>query len=392
MRHLAFIAFCLQVLAPLTLVGQSPSTPLQVEIQTENTRIQDLWKAKKYEEGLKVLTARSQSPSFSQLDANTRAGVHYNMACAAALLGRGSEALAWLGVAVGEGFKDWANLEQDSDLASIRNEPGFKGLAETARRQGDFVWVLRGFKDYGLAKAMPFPAFTYQAPNHADLVKFREAWKLDEIAGKGPEFERILNLVRWVHTQVRHDGNNSINPEPKNALHILEVCRTEKRGVNCRMMATILNEAYLATGFKSRQVTCRPLDEKDPDCHVITTVWSNQFGKWLYMDPTFDAYFTDEKGTPQSISEVRDRLISGAPLRMAEGANWNGQPYDSIQYKNYMAKNLVRIICPTESAFGFESKPGTRTYVILDALGFPHRPGDESDRVTNDPLAFWAKP
>ncbi|WP_243294835.1 transglutaminase-like domain-containing protein [Geothrix mesophila] len=387
--RLAPLGLAFAVLISTVLPAQAPPPPQ--ELQAENARIQELWKGKKFEEALKVLAARTQSPGFVQLGAETRAGVHYNMACAASLLGRPGEALAYLGTAVGEGLKDWTTFSADSDLDPLRKEPGFLWLEGIVRERGDFVGILRRFQDYGPA-GVPVPAFTYQASDAADLAALRQTCRLDEVAGKGPELERIVNLMRWVHAQVRHDGSSK-NPEPMNALHLLEVCRAEKRGINCRMMATILNEAYLAMGFKSRQVTCQPLDEKDPDCHVITTVWSNDLGQWLYMDPTMEAYFTDGQGRPLAIAEVRERLISGAPLELSKGANWNGRPESPATYKAYMAKNLVRITCPVESAYGYESRP-VRRYVTLDGLAFPPRPARDGWEavITHDPAAFWARP
>lgn len=389
----ALLGLTFAVLITTALGAQAP--PPTQELQAENARIQELWKGKGYEEALKILAVRVQSPGFTQLAAETRAGVHYNMACAASLLGRRGEALAYLGVAVGEGLKDWANFSVDSDLDPLRKEPGFLWLEGIVRQRGDFVGILRRFKDYGPAPApgtAAAPAFAYQAAEAPDLAAFRKTYRLDEVAGKGPEVERLVNLMRWVHAQVRHDGSSK-NPEPMNAPHLLEVCRAEKRGINCRMMATILNEAYLALGFKSRQVTCQPLDEKDPDCHVITTVWSNDLGKWLYMDPTMEATFTDGQGHLLSIAEVRERLISGAPLELSKGANWNGRPKSPATYKAYMAKNLVRITCPVESAFGYESRP-ERRYATLDALGFPARPARDAagGLITHAAAAFWARP
>lgn len=89
------------------------------------------------------------------------------------------------------------------------------------------------------------PAFTYLAPNDENLQKLRRELKLDSIAGQGDEVLKIKNLMSWVHNNIRHDGNSD-NPNIKNALGIIEVCHTENRGVNCRMMATVLNECYLA--------------------------------------------------------------------------------------------------------------------------------------------------
>ena len=60
-------------------------------------------------------------------------------------------------------------------------------------------------------------------------------------------------------------------------------------------MATILKDAYQAMGYPARTVTCMPKDTADFDCHVITVVWSKQQQKWIWMDPTFNAYVSDEK-------------------------------------------------------------------------------------------------
>lgn len=54
--------------------------------------------------------------------------VAYSAACATALLGRKSEALAWLEKSVELGFRDVAWMKQDSDLASIHEEPAFNAL------------------------------------------------------------------------------------------------------------------------------------------------------------------------------------------------------------------------------------------------------------------------
>jgi hypothetical protein len=386
--HRAILLSALLAFAPIPLLAQVD--PLLQEVQAESNRIQELWKQKKYAEGLKLLAARAESDAFLRLSAEVRAGIHYNMACAAALLGRSGEALACLGEAVGAGFKDWNNLSADTDLDSIRTEPGFRWLAETVRRRGDYRGILQRFAAYATEPSAK-PVFTYQDAGAADLVRFKEAYRLEEVAGQGSEFERAVRLLHWVHAQVRHDGNSK-NPEPINALNLLEVCRSEKRGINCRMMATILNEACLALGLKSRLVGCLPLDEQDPDSHVINAVWSEAHGKWLYLDPTNDVWLADENGAPLSVADVRLRLITGQPLRISEGANWNGRPLVAAHYFSYMAKNLVRISCPMESAFGYESRP-QRKFVTLDSTALIRKPrGKEGSVVVYDPAGFWSRP
>jgi hypothetical protein len=205
--------------------------------------------------------------------------------------------------------------------------------------------------------------------------------------------------MRWAHGIVRHDGN-SMNPTPRNAIHLIDVCKKEDRGINCRMMATILNEAYLAMGFKSRHITCLPFDKSDPDCHVITAVFAQSRGKWLYMDPTFEAYFMGEEGDPLGPGEVRTMMIAGVEPRLNPEINWNGEPYDADGYRLYMNKNLFRFSCPLGSEFSYESKDGPRSSVTLNPLGYDEEQAAEWDSTgsyivkyyTQDAEDFWAAP
>jgi len=158
--------------------------------------------------------------------------------------------------------------------------------------------------------------------DNPNLVKIRTDFKLDSIAGNGNEVSKILNVLHWVHATIRHDGSSN-NPTLKNAIDLIKVCKTEKRGVNCRMMATILNECYLAMGIKSRYITCMPKETEFDDCHVINMVYSNDLKKWIWIDPTFDAYVMNEKGELLGLGEVRERLINGKPLLLNPEANWN---------------------------------------------------------------------
>ena len=48
----------------------------------------------------------------------------------------------------------------------------------------------------------------------------------------------------------------------------------------------------------------------DPNFHVINIVYLISKNKWIWVDPTNDAYVMDEKGDMLSIEEVRKRLIT----------------------------------------------------------------------------------
>lgn len=260
---------------------------------------------------------------------------------------------------------------------------------------------------YNLSDNRFVPKFSYQSMENPNLVKIRKDLKLDSIAGTGNEISRILNLMHWVHNIVRHDGNSE-NPTLKNAIDLIKVCKAEKRSVNCRMMATVLNECYLAMGIKSRYVTCMPKETQFSDCHVINMVYSNDLRKWIWVDPTFDAYVMNEKGELLGLSEVRERLINGKTLILNPEANWNRVASKTKEnyLETYMAKNLYRLESPLVSEYDTETwKSGKEvTYVELlplDGLEQTPQKNEETNSKTgvkftnyktNNPNLFWDAP
>lgn len=282
---------------------------------------------------------------------------------------------------------------------------------DTARTQIKYqesrLAQLKKAAKYNNADNRFIPKFTYQAQNHPSLLKVRKDLKLDSIAGQGSELSQIFNLLHWVHNLVRHDGSSN-NPTLKNAIDLIKVCKAENRGLNCRMLATILNECYLAMGIASRHVTCMPKETQFDDCHVINMVYSKDLNKWIWIDPTFDSYVMDEKGNLLGIQEVRERLIKGLPLVLNADANWNRT---NLQIKEeylekYMAKNLYRLQTTLVSEYDTETRANGKkiTYVELLPLdGIEQGPQVKEttnqktgvtfiNYKTNNPNLFWTKP
>jgi len=274
-----------------------------------------------------------------------------------------------------------------------------------------YLVKLKNAEKYNYSDNRFVPAFTYQSKENSSLVKIRRDFHLDSVAGKGNEISKILNLMHWVHNTVKHDGGSQ-NPTLKNAIDLIKVCQSEKRGVNCRMMATILNECYLSLGFKSRYVTCMPKETEFDDCHVINMVYSNDLNKWIWIDPTFDAYVMNEKGELLGLVEVRERLINDKPIILNPDANWNREQSQTKKnyLDNYMAKNLYRLECPVSSEYDTETVKEGKTVTYLELLpldGLVQTPQKSekqdlksSQRTknsyiyykTNNPNLFWSKP
>ena len=75
---------------------------------------------------------------------------------------------------------------------------------------------------------------------------------------------------------------------------------------------------------------------------MICVAWSKSLGKWVWVDPTFAAYVTDENGLLLHPGEVRYRLQHDLLLTLNPDANWNNEVIQTKEdyLETYMAKNL----------------------------------------------------
>lgn len=327
---------------------------------------------------------------------------YYNLACTYAIMGDKKNALANLEKSH---YYDYDHLLDDDDLNSLITEPRFARYAKTAKTHSpNYLAILRSAPHYNTAERKTLPSFSYQMSTHPKLQKLREKYKLDSIGGYTNDVDRMINLMRWVHNSLQHDGSKG-NPETKNALSLIKTCRRDGKTLNCRGMATVLNEVYLACDIPSRIVTCLPKDPNDNDCHVIVSAWSAAKRKWVWMDPTFMAYVMNERGDVLGIEEVRARLISGRPLVLNADANHNNREAQTKKdyLETYMAKNLYKLESPASSEYNYETleKGKERTNIQLLPGGSARQPmtsarndGMNTYHVhfTANPNHFWQVP
>jgi hypothetical protein len=375
----------------------------QTVMAIHDTTYKNLIKDGKYEEAIAPLatlinildtTTICQDTEISpEMLKAAKADYLYDQACCYALTKQKKQALAVLAKSVDSGYKRYDNMLNDNDLASLRKDKKYQALlAEVKDRQP--LSVLKKSAPYAQDTVKMDTPFRYESKDSKCLSVVREYFKLDSVAGQGDELSKIINLLHFAHDNMRHDGGNRAFAE-MDAIDLYNYCKTTGKGINCRQLAISLCEMYLSMGIPARYVTCMPADPLDYECHVINTVWSEQLQKWLYIDPTMDAWVTDENGTMLSIAEVRERLIKDQPLVLCETANWNHESQQTKEYYlgYYMAKNLYYFVCKRYSRFNPESdyRPNPAEEDIrLIPVGFVN--DNWKCDTTNDPDFFWAKP
>lgn len=236
--------------------------------------------------------------------------------------------------------------------------------------------------------------FRYAQPSDSLLSLSRERFNLDSVAGNGDDISRIKNLLYWVHNSIPHDGSNGLAPGERNLRNTYDCARRDSCGYNCRALAICLSEALLAEGIPARYITCLPKAwATDSDCHVICVAWSDSLGKWVWVDPTFAAYITDDKGLMLHPGEVRYRMQHDLPVVLNKDANWNNRFHETqeeyIDY--YMAKNLYLLQTNTFNQADPEGKSshkqGKHVTLVPKGTTYPN-----SDFNTTDEEWFWQPP
>ncbi len=388
----------------LTSHAQSPRLQrLQEDSERLYGQFRELATQKKYEEAIvtikELIAILDTTTVYKDTIVNIpkqaldqqKATYQYDLACCYAILGKKKIALETLTSSVDNGYDNYPNMYWDNDLTSLKKDKKFKALLAIVKERQPLE-KLKKSNAYKAEADGVIPKFEYQPKERLLLV--RNYFQLDTIPGKDNELEHIKNLLHFVHDNIRHDGSRMTICE-YDAIDLYNYHKATGNGVNCRMLALTLCDIYLAMGYKARVVTCLSADPNDPDCHVINSVWSETLQKWLYIDPTMDAWVMDENGTMLSIAEVRERLIDGRPLVLCPTANWNHESPQTKEYylETYMAKNLYYQVCKKRSFFNQESiyRNTDNEDIRLIPAGFENG-SYASAKTTTDPERFWAKP
>lgn len=154
-----------------------------------------------------------------------------------------------------------------------------------------------------------FP-FVHENPRVASLQTFRARMRLDTVVGDArTEFEKILRIKGWVARQWNWHllrPEQDINSWNADSIMTPGPDGTVEGGF-CLHYAIVLMQALQSFGFPARIVS---VDYSVWGGHEVVEVWSNQFGKWVFLDANFDTYFADQAtGVPLNVLEMHDLFL-----------------------------------------------------------------------------------
>jgi hypothetical protein len=147
--------------------------------------------------------------------------------------------------------------------------------------------------------------FTFDSIDNPKLQELREKYKLDQVVAPGKdEFDRMVLLLDWTHSQFKKFGRPSANP--RGALEILKNVE-EGHTFFCAQYGATLVSAAASLGWVDRALALRRHRDYpgagSPE-HTSTEIWSNQYRKWVMVDPTANLY-VEKDGVPLNAYEIR---------------------------------------------------------------------------------------
>jgi hypothetical protein len=147
--------------------------------------------------------------------------------------------------------------------------------------------------------------FKFDDYDNPKLKTLRERYGLEQVVAPGKdEFDKQVLLLDWTHRQFKKFGRPSANP--RGALEILKDVE-EGHTFFCAHYATTFVSAAASLGWVDRSLCLRRHQGAARDGsseHTTTEVWSNQYRKWVMLDPTANMHI-EKDGVPLNAYEIR---------------------------------------------------------------------------------------
>ncbi len=185
-----------------------------------------------------------------------------------------------------------------------------------------------------------YPFYYSDTLGNEYLKELRQNYGLDTLTSNLPnEIEKIKTILHWSSSQWEHNGSNS--PSKADALTILKEAEAGKQ-FRCVEYGILAAASLNSIGIRARVLGLKTRDVKKVKFgagHVVAEVYSNEFSKWIFIDPQFDIMPT-LNGVPLNAVEFQKAI--SYERQNIELVNSKGklEPDFAENYINWIGKYL----------------------------------------------------
>jgi hypothetical protein len=167
-------------------------------------------------------------------------------------------------------------------------------------------------------------SFLYETDWNGRLRILRARERLDKvIKGEKSEFGQLVKLMDWTNRQ--WDAGVPDPYPPWEAGTILDEIRQHRTKGFCAQYAVVFLQSCLALGCQARYVDLVDLFGEGRPTHFTVEVWSNEYKKWVVMDPSYNVYYQRD-GVPLNVLDLSMAIQNGTwqEIRMVKGKSSRG--------------------------------------------------------------------
>lgn len=209
-------------------------------------------------------------------------------------------------------------------------------------------------------------------PDENDLFEYlpeysvlKEKYPISGYEKADTDFDKTLAIMRWLTDNTQYCGMQ-FKIVPDDTLKILDYSFQKgfKYAINCRDKAIALTDLLIANSVKAYPILLENITKTE--CHFVTHVFLREINKWVVFDPSFNCYFTDEKGAILNIFELREMRINNKTPN-AVGYSFNETTEAKDNYLKYFVGNGLAKI----STWRDNSNQGRKTKNLGKRKCFP---------------------
>ena len=198
--------------------------------------------------------------------------------------------------------EDEINLElrEEGTIVEVKAKNGFGGETPTILyrivRRNDDLQIVPGGKKI-IRGRYDFRFETSESPK----VEWLRHYALPVVENIEDQWNKYLALKRWVREQIPF--KDPVVESHWDTQRVLQaVWSDHKVGFVCDAYAATYTSACISVGLNARMMH---LESVEGNGHYATEVWSDDYNKWIFMDPLIGCYFT-MNGEPLSTMELHN--------------------------------------------------------------------------------------
>ena len=167
--------------------------------------------------------------------------------------------------------------------------------------------------------------FRYDFDFLDEYARLKEMYDLEDIAGNGSALSKALNIMQWLADKTYYCGWSNLG-----GVEIFSILEYAFKGgfdhaIRCDQKSIALSECLLAVNIFAYPVMIEDYEYNDSgdaitsiNCHNCTHIYIPEEKKWIMLDPSFNAFFTDESGSILNIMEIKDTLKRKEPVILSQ--------------------------------------------------------------------------